>query len=375
MTSQTQAGLRLERLSRFLEQDPANPALLADAASAAYEDGRLNEAAALLARRAAIGPLSPSLMNLQGLIAIAQKRFSDAAAIFAQLRDEDDNPALRFNLAWCKALLDEYQEALDLLDDETLAASPRAPQLKIEMMHHLDLYDDALAAGEVLAQRFPENQALMGALATLALDAEKTDLARHYAERAGNNPEGQAALGMLILGAHDTETSLALFDSALAKQPNNPRAWVGRGLSLLASGDVAAASEAIDHGAELFDTHLGSWVASGWTHFVQGDYTKARAAFDRAVATDHNFAESHGGLAVLDIVEGHLDDARRRTEIALRLDKRCFGAALAKSMLLEKSGHAQMAQKIREIALSQPIGPNGETILQAMAGFGTRLRK
>ena len=374
MNSQSPEQARLERLLRFLEQDPANLSLLGDAARAAYEAGDPGLAAKLLERHTSAAPLPGALVNLQGLIAIGQNRFGDAAEIFERLRAlEGDNSALRFNLAWCRALLNDYQGALDLLDEETLAASSRAPALKIEMMHHLEKYEEGLTCGEQLAARFPGNQALMGALATLAMDAERIDLARKYAAQAGENPEGQAALGMLTLGDHDAKHSLELFEQALARQPGNARAWVGKGLSLLVSGDVAGATQAIDKGAELFQDHLGSWVASGWAHFVAGDYAKARASFERALAADPNFAEIHGGLAVLDIIDGKIDEAKRRTDIALRLDKKCFGAALAKSMLLQRSGHEQMAQKIRDIALSQPVGPNGETIAQALVGFSSGL--
>jgi tetratricopeptide (TPR) repeat protein len=367
---------RLERLLRFAEQDPANLNLISDAASAAYEDGALDTAAGLIERHATQAPLPPRLTNLKGLIALGRNNFSEAVTAFQQLHDQGDNaPALRFNLAWSKAMTEAYQEALDLLDDETLPVSRSAPSLKIQMMHHLGLYDEALACGEKLAERFPDNEALMGSLATLALDAEQPELARLYAERAGQNPEGSAALGILALGDHDVGRSMALFDQAIAKQPGNPRAWVGKGLSLLISGDGVAGAEAIDRGAEIFDTHLGSWIASGWAHFVNGDYKKARASFERALAADPNFSESHGGLAVLDIMEGRLDDARRNSEIALRLDKKCFGGALAKSLMLERSGHPQMAQKVRDIALSTPIGPNGQTIAQALVGFNSGLRK
>ncbi|HEV2562627.1 MAG TPA: tetratricopeptide repeat protein [Rhizomicrobium sp.] len=361
---------------RFLDKDPVNLSLLSDAASAAFDEHAFDQAAALIERHAAISPLPPALANLNGVIALSQQRFGDAAAIFADLRQRGaDNPALRFNLAWSKAMLCEYKDALDLLDDATVAASPRAPALKIEMMHHLNLYDEALACGQDLAARYPDNQALMGALATLALDAEKPDLAKQYAERAGDNAEGRAALGILTLGEHDTARSLEMFDEALAAQPGNPRAWVGKGLALLISGDTAAGAEAIDKGAELFNDHLGSWVASGWAHFVTGDYAKARASFERALATDPNFSESHGGIAVLDIMQGDIEAARRSAEIALRLDRKSFGGALAKSMLLDKQGNTQMAQKIREIALSTPVGPNGETIAQALVGFSSGLRK
>lgn len=372
----TEQSPRLKRLLGFVARDPGNPALLADAAAAAYDDKAYDTAAELLERHAAVAPLPLTLLNLTGLVALARQRYSDAAAIFARLRaDGGDDPAVKFNLAWSEAMKGAHREALDLLDDETIAASPRAPSLKIQMMHHLNLYDEALACGEALARRFPGDEALMGALATLALDAEKSELALHYARRAGSNAEGTAALGILTLGEHDVAGSLDLFEQALAKQPANPRAWVGKGLALLMSNDAAAGATAIDRGAELFGDHLGSWIASGWAHFVTGDYVKARASFERALAIDPNFAESHGGLAVLDVLAGNLDDARRRSEIALRLDRTCLGGALAKSLLLERGGHAQAAQKIRQVALSMPIGANGQTIAQALVGFSSGLRK
>jgi tetratricopeptide (TPR) repeat protein len=367
-----QPGSRVERLLGFLGKDPANSSLLADAAQAAFEAQDFDLAGDLIVRHDAVAQVEPALMNLQGLIGLAQHRFADAAAIFETLRAQSDNPALRFNLAWSKAMMDAWQDALDLLDDETLAASPRAPSLKIQAMHHLDLYDEALACGEDLARRYPDNRELMGALATLAIDAERSELALHYAERAGDNAEGRTALGMLSLGEQDTARSLALFEQAMQKQPNNPRAWLGKGLAQLAAGDTRAGVAAIDRGAELFQDHIGSWVASGWAHFVNHDYARARARFDKAMAIDPNFAEGHGGIAVVDIVDGRLDEARKHCDIALRLDRGCFGGALAKSLLLAQSGHPQAAQKVRDIALNTPISPGGKTIAQALAGFGLR---
>lgn len=361
----------LKRLLSFLENDPENARLLEDTAWAAYNAGELALASQLLNR--APEPLASSLSNLKAFIALAERRHDDAVRILAQLRAQGpDSPALRFNLAWAKAMQGAFREALDLLDDESLAISPRAPALKIHAMHHLALYDEALAEGERLAGRFPENEELMGALATLALDTNNENLAQHYAERSANNAEGRTALGFLTLGAHDTTRSLELFDAAIASGPHNPRAWIGKGLGLLASGEIAEATVAIDRGAHLFETHIGSWIASGWAHFVAGKTEKARDSFEKAMAIDPNFSECHGSLAVLDIMAGQLEDAKRKTEIALRLDRKSFSGALAKSLLLEQSGHAEAAQKIREIALSTPIGPNGRTIAQELIAFQIR---
>lgn len=365
---------RLERLLGFLNADPHNVQLISDAASLALDEGALELATQLLEQHAKLAPLTPALVNLNGLVAIASGRYHDAIGIFEELRRKEDAPALRFNVAWSKAMVGSYRDALDLLDDDVVATSPQAPALKIKMMHHLELYDEAMAMGEELATRFPENHALFGSLSTLAMDAANAGVARHYASLAGDDPEAQVTLGVLALGEQDTVKSMALFDKALVDQPQNPRAWVGKGLALLASGDSETGSEALEKGAELFRDHLGSWIAAGWAHFVKGDYAKARADFERAEAVDDTFAEIHGGLAVLDVADGKQTDAARRIQIALRLDKNCFGAALAKSMMLEKAGHRKAALKVREIALSTPIGPNGQTMEQMMVGFGTRRR-
>jgi tetratricopeptide (TPR) repeat protein len=238
----------------------------------------------------------------------------------------------------------------------------------------LGLYDEALQEGELLSQRFPANEALMGALATLALDAEKADLARRYGARAGHNAEGRAALGILALGDHDVTGSRALFDEAIEAQPSNPRAWVGKGLNLLASGDAARGADAIDKGAELFGDHIGSWIASGWAHFAKGDVARARASFERALAVDDTFSESHGGLAVMDLLDGRIEEARRRADIALRLDRRCFGGVLAKMLLLEKDGQTAAAGKLRDLAMGFPVGPNGRTLGEELAQFSLKIR-
>jgi tetratricopeptide (TPR) repeat protein len=361
-------------LLRFLDQDPQNLSLLADTASAAATDGAHDLAAALLDRHEAIAPLPPALLNQRGLIAIAQQRFGDAQAVFETLRDQEDDPALRFNLAWCKAMTGAYRQALDLLDDKSVKTSPQAPALKIQMLHHLGLYDEGLACGRTLAQTYPGNQALMAALSAFALDAGDSELAAQYAAQAGTQAEGQAVMGLIALGEYHTSQSLTLFEQALQQEPENPRAWLGKGLALLVSQDAKAGAQALDKGATLFSRHIGSWIAAGWAYFVCGDRVAARARFETALALDENFAESHGGLAVLDALDGDSENARKRCEIALRLDRNCMGAVLAKSLLLEQKGHPDMARKIRETAMTQPVGPQGQTLMQALVGFGTGRR-
>ncbi len=170
-------------------------------------------------------------------------------------------------------------------------------------------------------------------------------------------------------------SSIALFDRALAAAPRDARALLGKGLGLMAKGERAEAARAIDQAAELFERHLGSWVAAGWAYFIMGDYATSRARFETALAIDDTFAEIHGGLAVLDVMAGQLESAERRTEVALRLDRNCFSAALAKVLMLAGRGDVKTAERVRDIALNTRIGAGGRTIAQAMASLSLAMRK
>ena len=56
------------------------------------------------------------------------------------------------------------------------------------MLHHVGDLDAALAAGRTLVQRHGDDQALLGAVAILAMDADDLAFARACAERAPTAP-------------------------------------------------------------------------------------------------------------------------------------------------------------------------------------------
>jgi tetratricopeptide (TPR) repeat protein len=365
----------LERLLEFVARDPFNATLLADAAECAFDHGDLSQAQSLIARAKVISEPPPELINLEGLVAVRQGRYEEAIESFSALVDAGRaSGGVRFNLAWAHAMAGHHESALNYLDEEALAASGEASRLRIKMLHHLGRFSEALAYGDEAIKSGSIDKAASGALATLALDADDENRARAYVVLAGDDPEGLAAAGVLALLAGDELETLVLFDRALAVRPDNPRAWVGKGLALLSAGEMQKAASAIDEGARLFGNHLGSWVASGWTHFLKGDTDRARESFERALAIDPNFGETHGGLAVLDIADGRADEARRRIEIALRLDRQGFGGRLAQILLLEHAGEVATAEAIRTKALQTPIGVNGRTIGQALARSAFRRR-
>jgi Tfp pilus assembly protein PilF len=361
---------RFDRLTEFLEQDPDNQTLVAEAVEAAIGENRPDEAEALLARHRLDATRTA---HLSGLIAMRREQWAQAVTHYRRLFAAGETaPAIRFNLAWSLAMEKQSAEALSVLDDATAQALPQAAELEIRLRHDLGEFDTAEARARALLEAHPDHRGLNAAVATLAIDIEDVELALRCAQRAGDHPEALTTLGTLALETEDSAQARLLFEQALARDPASPRALIGHGLSRLIDADHSGAAAELDRGAELFGTHLGSWIAAGWAHFTAGDIGTARSRFEHALALDDSFAESHGSLAVLDLLEGKVDQASRRVAIAKRLDRASFSAALAEMLLAAGSGDAEKSRRIFEAALATPLDASGRTLAQSFARLGAR---
>lgn len=364
--------MQLDRLLAFLDQDPGNLSLIAEAATAALDANRLDVVGDLVSRYEAHAIAPAPLLNLAGLAALRNGQLDDAALRFeAALAQDPRQPECRFNLAWTRSILGDWAAVANLVDDAVVTAAPRAGALRVQALHQIGDPEDALAYGLGLVEHHPDDVDLMASLAVAAMDAEDVVLARRFAERARSTHEGLATLGLLELADDDMAAALELFDQAITVRHDSGRALLGKGLALLPT-DAPQAAALLDRSAAVFGDHLGSWVASGWAWFAAGDLAQARVRFDRALQLDETFAEAHGALAAIDVVEGEVARARRGAEVALRLDRACLSGALAKVMLLNLDGDHQSATRLQEVALNVPIGPNGQTLAQAIRTSATR---
>ncbi len=365
---QAEVHERLERMLGYLEQDPRNSSLLRDTARAALEAEALDQAKGLFARLKETGELTAADSNEWAIAAMRSGEPGLAVETFAGLlQAEPGNLALRFNLAWARALAKDDAGARELLDEELVAALPQAAQLEVHLLHAAGKFDEAAGRARAHLLRHPDYPPLLAATSVLALDIEDEALARACAEKAGGHPDALTTLGTLTLGDADPVRARALFEQSLELNPHSPRAWVGLGLTDLLEGDGPAAGAKLDKGAELFGDQLGSWIAAGWAYFVAGDLARARERFAHAVELDGTFAEGQGSLAVVELLAGEKEAAERRLEVALRLDRQSFSGAFAKLLLSAAEGDTAKAQRIAEIAFKQPIGQSGRTIADMIA--------
>lgn len=358
---------RFRRLLGYLDADPDNPALLADTIRAGLDAGEQDRAEKLAAHLRLVTPGGFEGEYLSGIAAMHRADFASAATRFDKLLETDDQPSVRFNLAWSRAMLGEKRVALALLDTPTVEAIAPAAMLRVQLLHEAEDFDAAFEDGKAALARFPHDPGLLASMATLALDMEDIDLARDCAMRAGDHPEALAAIGVLDLQSGAVAEARAAFDRALSLREHNPRAWIGRGLAALVEHDPAPAARDLDRGAQQFGDHIGSWIAAGWAWYLAGDMTAAAQRFERALAIDPAFAESHGSLAVIDIARGDRDAARHKAATALRLDRGSFSAALALAMLA--SDDPARAATIVEQAMTTPIDGNGPTLATYLAGM------
>ena len=362
---------RLDNLLSYLEDDPQNLTLLADAAAQALSEQKPEIGLDLLDRRAALSPPGAAERNLEGLARISAGDYAGATDVFRALRAQDgSDPTLKFNLAWALAMDRHADEALAQLDNAATSALPQAAMLHIQLLHDAGKFDEAADHARIFLKQHPDDPGLNAAISVLALDIEDKDLARASAKRGGEHPDALATLGTLALGEDRSIEALGQFDRAIALKQTVPRAWVGRGLAKLMTGDSASAPADIDRGAELFGDHLGSWIAAGWSYVVAGDLKLARERFDKALSLDPTFAESHGSLAALDAMEGRVRQAEQGARTALRLDRQCFSAALAKTLLANHDGNPAAAQQFLKSAINIPINAEGQTIAQSLVRMG-----
>jgi hypothetical protein len=83
---------------------------------------------------------------------------------------------------------------------------------------------------------------------------------------------------------------------------------------------------------------------------------------------DRNFGESHGGLAVVQVIQNELDEAERSIKRALRLNPMSFSALYAQSLLEDKKGNKPAAEKqMKDIFDAKLAG--GQNLKQLLASF------
>lgn len=366
---------RFDRLIGYLAHDPTNLPLLQDASHEAMQLGLWREARALLDRTLALSPAdAPSRYRMA--VALMMERDVQASLVHSQaLIDEGvDAPAVWYQHARALILAGRHAEADPLF--ERLA--PHASEFSEFALLHIRALHGAgkLDAAAALASTMESDPIAQGMLSLIRIDGDEMEagaaLARAVLAHDPDNADALLASATASLAMEDVEAALPQFERVAALHADSGRAWMGIGLARLSAGDVAGARAAFEKTVVLLPGHLGSWNALAWIQMMQNDLDTAGETLEAALRQDRNFGETHGTLAVLLALRQKWDEARRETDIALRLQPESFAGRFAQTLIVEHRGTPQLAQQMLVQIMENFQAPAGGNLIDVVRRYAAR---
>lgn len=358
---------RYEKMKAYLQADPDNLALLADVTDLALAVGD-NDTASQLSRHAlAQQPDDPYVRFRHANTLMAQRDYAAADQQFQQLREGGiDNLAMDYNQAYAQLWLGRYQEAGELLKRVVdVAEHPAGSRVMLaRCLHHQGQTEAALEQVEQELQTRPQDGDALGLASLLYLDQNDFSRAGVLAEQAlqyqPRSLDAWVTAGTVALQQEAPERAQQCFDRALTLNHDDGRTWAGQAMVLLLQGNIAAAIPAFERAVAIMPDHLGSLVALAWACMLNQQPERARTLFEQVIEKNHNFAEGHGGLAVIAAMQGQRELAADHAEKAVRLDAGNMSGHLAKALLSgriqDASSFSQFAQRLLS---RQPIPGGG----------------
>ena len=125
------------------------------------------------------------------------------------------------------------------------------------------------------------------------------------------------------------------------------------------TGNLTRAQTDFHRALKTMPSHIGTWHGLAWTQLRSQDLAAAQASFEQALAMDRNFAESHGGLAVVLAMRGQEAAAREHIELAVRLDRSNLSGQYAQALLSGEARNAAAVQRLAKRLLGGRAGPLG----------------
>lgn len=335
----------VESLQAFLAQDPDNPEIACDLIDLQFAAGNLTSA------KTTISQLSPEVQHQPGIrfrmarIDLASGEYQSAQKWLNDLVEQGHNSsAVGHDLAFAALCLRETHAAASIIS-RTIAQHGATAELHILQARVALMEGDYVQAQFCLDEALrlqPDNATALGLRALGLLDAGDVAGARHAAAdclaQYPDQHEALLAAGTVSLWAADADTAKVHYQRALTRFPNSGRALSGLGQILALSGDLVEAQRVLERGVKAMPDHIGTWHMLGWVQLLQGDLPGASHSYRSAYDLDRNFAESHGGLAVVALLEENFEAGEASMKRALKLDPQCISGRYARTLWLRHQG-------------------------------------
>lgn len=380
--SSSSAAARLERLEQYLQQDPANAALLADACEEAIAAGQHERALMHIDAAERLG-LEPAAWTFRrASICIARRDLDQADVLLQRLLSANDHPAIAHALAHVHFLRGDDAAARSLVQPWLAAAVTVDPQtsealqmLWLRSMHRSHLLADAMAwlqQQEAAGRLQPRAK---GPASLVAIDSSRFDLALAWAEAAlavdASQVEALAARAYVAMAQRQPALATQLLETALRANPEDGRTWSALGYASLQARQLPRAQEQLERAVRLMPGHVGTWHALGWTRLLRQDTAGALEAFRCALELDRNFAESHGALGLVLALMGEAAQAEHHLVRAQKLDAANVTGRFARAVLANEVQDLARLAELADRLLDRP-GFFGGKLSDAVVGAPRR---
>jgi tetratricopeptide (TPR) repeat protein len=359
---------RLERLLTFLEHDPTNLALLVDALSLAVDLGDIVHGQQLIDHIKAQGIEAPNICALAAHASLQAGQYT-AAGAFGDKAIEGgiEHPAVLFNTAFGHFYSGDYASTHALLS--RLSNDPQAPAHLLVMharaLHQLEETEEAEVLAVRALQQEPENTDIRGLLALLQYENDDYSPALITAhETLAEDPDQLDAL-IACASVHFEQNNIVASRNAwlhtVSAHPECGRAWSGLARLEFNELEFDKAEEHLKTAVQFMPDHIGTWHLLAWIYILRKDSTQARQALERSYALDRTFGETHGGLAIVDIMDGQKERAQKGIRRALKLKSDGLSARYAEALLLQEAGQPEKAAQLLDQVLDRTRPDRSDT--------------
>jgi tetratricopeptide (TPR) repeat protein len=366
-------GDAIARFEGYLKVDPDNTLLRIDLGDLYHSVGRFADARSCYTAVLQKDPDNVVVRSRLACVAISEHRFEEAEAALRDLHEHGDDPADTHNLGLALVYQKRWVEALELFEQARAAGlNSLEPQKYItRTLHQMGDFDRAIKECKAWLE-FTGSDEVEGYLALLEGDSGEDPpaaqaRARSVLERSPDNVDAGVVVGTEHLEKQDLEKARTIFTRLSQRAPNNPRTWLGLGLIALIELRHDDAIRHLEKTLELLPGDAATLSVLGWVHISKMDGFAAEKAFREAIAADPKLAEAHGGLASALVHQFQFDEALRSVRRARALNKECFGAGYAMSLMAEMKGRHDTAEKIFASYLEKRPRPDAMTPMEALS--------
>lgn len=354
---------RLRRLQGYVEQDPGNALLLADAWQAAAQAGEPALAAGFARQAGAAEPAREALwLQREAHALVDAGQLGQAQAVLEQARDRGLPALLADHDLACIALREGRFDRAVEITGPWLQGDPAQDPDAIALMQASWLRSMHRLGRVQAAWRWVEGReqggqllspAAAGPASLLAIDADRFGDAQRLAERAlqarVDDAEALTASGCVAIARGETAHAEHLLGLAERQTAADGRVQSALGLAALQAGRMEQARQRFERAVAGMASHVGSWHGLGWSLLLQGRLGDAEAAFRRAVDLDPNFGESHGALGLALLLQGDRTAAEPCLRRAHKLDPRNVTASFAAALGAGRLSPAQFNALARRL--------------------------